>query len=95
MLSLMTNGNDSVGASSASRTMSLSTPATSTQTDFTPPQGPEEQFQEDESIDSETDKVAKSFGVLHFNNNKAMYIGDAHWATILHEVRYVSRQRGS
>jgi hypothetical protein len=39
--------------------------------------------------ESETDSVAKSFGVLHFNNNKAMYIGDSHWATILTEISEV------
>ena len=87
VLSLMTNGNDGVAPSSASRAMSLSTPGTNSQVEFTPPQGSDEHFQEDESIESETDRVAKSFGVLHVNNNKAMYIGDAHWATILHEVR--------
>jgi hypothetical protein len=40
----------------------------------------------EEEVDSETDKVANSFGILHFQNNKAMYIGDAHWAAILNDV---------
>lgn len=85
VLSLMTNGDQAVDPSSATRTLSLSTGSNS-QAEFTPPQGAEDHFREDDSVESETDKVAKSFGVLHFNNNKAMYIGEAHWATILHEV---------
>lgn len=89
VLSLMTSGGEAVDPSSATRTMSLSTGSNS-QAEFTPAQGSDEHFMEDDSIESETDKVAKSFGVLHFSNNKAMYIGDAHWASILHEVRFAS-----
>ena len=81
----MTNGSDSAGPSAATRTMSLSTGSNS-QAEFTPPQGSDDHFHEDESVESETDKVAKSFGVLHVHNNKTMYMGDAHWATILQGV---------
>ena len=85
VLSLMTNGSEAADPASAVRAMSLSTTSNS-QVEFTPPQGSEDQFREDDSVESETDKVAKTFGVLHFNNNKAMYMGDSHWASILHEV---------
>lgn len=87
VLSLMTQGNDSASPSAVNRAMSMST-STNSQQEFTPPQGSEEHFREDDSVESETDKVAKSFGVLHFNNNKAMYISDAHWATVLTEVSF-------
>ncbi|MCJ1449008.1 MAG: hypothetical protein MMC23_009527, partial [Stictis urceolatum] len=47
--------------------------------------------EEEEEGDSETDRMSKSFGVLHFQNNKAMYIGDAHWAAILNDVSCTMR----
>ena len=87
VLSLMT-GNDSMGSASANRTMSIS--GSTPSQDFTPPQGSEEHFREDDSVESETDKIAKSFGVLHVHNSKAMYISDSHWASVLTEVGFLT-----
>ena len=86
VLSLMTNGNEAAGPSAANRTLSMS--ASTSSQDFSPSLPHEDHFREEEEEgDSETERVAKSFGVLHFQNNKAMYLGDSHWAAILHDVR--------
>ena len=88
VLSLMTNGNEAAGPAVANRTLSMS--ASTPSQDFSPSL-PDEHFRdEEEEGDSETERVAKSFGVLHFQNNKAMYIGDSHWAAILNDVRHDS-----
>lgn len=79
----MTNGNETAGPAAADQALSMSLGSTSQE--FTP-NTMEDSFQEDEEIDSETDRVAKSFGVLHFQNQKSMYIGEAHWAAILSDV---------
>ena len=84
VLSLMTNGNEAAGPSLANRTLSMS--ASTASQDFSPAQTEEHSREEEEEGDSETERVAKSFGVLHFQNNKAMYLGDSHWAAILHDV---------
>ena len=84
VLSLMTNGNDSVGPTEASRSLSMS----SSSQQFTPSQ-PDDSFHNGEG-ESETEKVAKSLGVMHVANNKVAYLGDAHWSTILNDVRFGS-----
>lgn len=81
VLSLMTNGSDSAGPTEAGRALSLS----SNSQQFTPSQL-DESFEDAEEGDSETEKVAKSFGVMHVANNKAVYFGDGHWGAILSDV---------
>ena len=99
LLTFMSNGSEAPpGSAPVDRTFSISTAAGSgsasasadinTPSQDTPSQ-PEEYHDEDEG-DSETDKVAKSFGVLHFNNTKAAtaYLGEAHWGSILNDVSH-------
>ena len=68
-----------------SMSMSTSTGSGGSQEIHTPSRS-EEPYHEDEEGESETDKVANSFGVLHMTNNKAAYLGEAHWASILNDV---------
>ena len=99
LLTFMSNGSEAPpGSAPIDRTFSVSTGAGSgsasasadinTPSQDTPSQ-PEEYLDEDE-VDSETDKVAKSFGVLHVNNNNkaaTAYLGEAHWGSVLNDVR--------
>jgi hypothetical protein len=86
VLSLM---GDQGGPPVASQSMGMDMQPTPGQ-EYTPPNMGDSFHREvagEEEGDSETDRVANSFGILHFQNNKAMYIGDAHWAAILNDVR--------
>ena len=86
VLSLMSSGNDPLSSTTTNQAVSVSRSSNS----LTPitPQSSEDTPRE-ASVESETDRVAKSFGVLHVNNNQAAYIGDSHWATILNEISEV------
>lgn len=90
VLSLMTNGTQSAGPTAAARALSTSTSSHSQ--DYSPYMAGnedkmvKEEEEEEEDGESETEQVAKSFGVLHVNNNKSMYIGEAHWGAILNDV---------
>ena len=44
---------------------------------------------EGEEAESETDRVAQSLGIMKVMDNKSMYYGDAHWATILGDIAEV------
>lgn len=94
VLSLMTNGSQSAGPAAAARTLSLS--GSSGSLDY--PRDVEIDGEhagnqgglfrpEGEEIESETDQVAQSLGIMKVDNNKSMYFGEAHWATILKDVR--------
>ena len=93
VLTLVNNGNESSPSSmSVQRSLSLGTPGStsaSNSQDINTPSQPDDQFHDDEEVDSDTDKVANSFGVLHFNNNKATYLGEAHWGTVLNDVSHL------
>lgn len=87
VLSLMTNGAQSAGRAAANA--ALSARASTGCAD-----APHELDAEDDDMikeevedgESETDQVARSFGVMKVDNNKSMYIGEAHWAAILSDV---------
>ena len=87
VLSLMTNGSQSAGTAAAQRALSMqSSPGSmeySQDVDIDENGGPMGE-------DSETEQVAQSLGVMKVDNNKSMYFGDAHWATILSDVRLTS-----
>ena len=87
VLSLMTNGSEAAGPMAADRTLSMSMGSSSNPQEYTP-QSQDDQFSadQDDEVESESDRVSSRLGVLHINNNKAMYIGDAHWASILNDV---------
>lgn len=84
VLSLMTNGSQSAGPSAAMAAISGNSSAgparhlNEADVDEDGPGGHEE---------SETEQVTKSFGIMKFDNNKSYYISDAHWASVLNEVR--------
>ena len=92
VLSLMTNGSQSAGPAAAARTLSMS--ASSGSLDYPHnidgDHGGSQvgQFRaEGEEIESETDQVAQSLGIMKVDSNKSMYFGEAHWASILKDVR--------
>ena len=86
VLSLMTNGSQSTGPAAAQRALSLQSSSGSAEY----PQDVEIDGVEENGgrmgDESETDQVAQSLGVMKVDNNKSMYFGDAHWATILSDV---------
>ena len=92
VLSLMTNGQQSAGPAAAQRALSMDSSSGSTHY----PQDVEIDGSESNNIatrgegseESETDQVVQSLGVMKVDASKSMYFGDAHWATILSDVRY-------
>lgn len=89
VLSLMTNGSQSAGPTAATRALSMSTSTGSM--DY--PQDVDVEAQENgtnkgggEEVESETDQVSQSLGMMKVDNNKSMYFGEAHWATIMNDV---------
>ena len=89
VLSLMTNGNQAAGPAAAQRTLSMDSGASSAQAaevdivangNNVPREGGSEE--------SETDQMVQSLGVMKVDNtNKStMYVGDAHWASVLSDV---------
>ena len=94
VLSLMTNGAQSSGPAAASRALSMSASTGSMEypqdieisgmngaSGLVKPEG--------EEAESETDQVASSLGVLKVDNNKSLYFGEVHWASILSDVRHL------
>lgn len=86
VLSLMTNGSQSAGPTAATRALSMSA-----STDY--PQDVDVEAQGDgtskgggDEVESETDQVSQSLGMMKVDNNKSMYFGEAHWATIMNDV---------
>ena len=95
VLSLMTNGAQSAGPAAAARALSSS--ASSGSKGFSPQfDNNEDEMVKDEDGEeegeSETDRIAQSLGVLHVHSNKSMYVGEAHWASILNDVSSVVAQ---
>ncbi len=90
VLSLMTNGPQSAGATAATRALSMSTSAGSVEyphdIDVDGAQENGTNKGEGEEAESETDQVSQSLGMMKVDNNKSMYFGDAHWATIMNDV---------
>jgi len=90
VLTLMQNGDPAAAAAAAAagadRTMSMS----SNSQEFTPSStgGGEEVLDgAPEEVESETDGVTNSLGVLHVQGgNKSMYLGNTHWAAVLDDV---------
>ena len=94
VLSLMTNGSQSAGPAAAARALSVS--ASSSSLSYPPDANASTDRRasdngqlrgEGEEMESETEEVAQSLGVMKVYNDKSMYFGEAHWATILKDVR--------
>jgi hypothetical protein len=83
VLSLMTNGSQSAGPAAAVAAISGNDSIGSAQTS--------QDLELDDEVDgleeSDTEAVTKSFGVMKMDNNKSMYISEAHWASVLNDVR--------
>ena len=87
VLSLMTNGAQSAGPTAAARALSLSTTSDSQEYSFnTADQEDDMVKDEDEEVESDTDQVAKSLGILKVDSNRSTYVGEAHWASVLSDV---------
>ncbi|KAI9780619.1 MAG: hypothetical protein M1835_004455 [Candelina submexicana] len=88
VLSLMTNGAQSAGPTAAAAALSTSDDTGSNEH---PQLIDDESMIKEESDEeySDTDQVAKSFGVMRVDNNKSYYVGDAHWAAILSDISEV------
>ncbi|KAI9722611.1 MAG: hypothetical protein M1812_001542 [Candelaria pacifica] len=88
VLSLMTNGAQSAGPNAAAAALSISDDTGSSEH---PQLIDDESMIKEESDEeySDTDQVAKSFGVMRVDNNKSYYVGDAHWAAILSDISEV------
>lgn len=96
VLSLMTNGSQSAGPAAAQRALSMS--GSSSGLSYPNDVGidgdfggsPNGQMRPDgEEGESETDQVAQSLGVMKVDNTKSMYYGDAHWAAVLKDVKFL------
>ena len=94
VLSLMTNGSQSAGPAAASRALSLNSSVGSG--GYSQDVDVEIDGEERDGMprgsgteESETDQVVQSLGVMRVDNNKSMYFGDAHWASILQDIKEV------
>ena len=85
VLSLMTNGSQSAGPAAAVSAISGSGSSTGSA------QNGSDLRVDDEVPDAEesdTEQVTKSFGIMKVDNhNKSYYISEAHWASVLSDVR--------
>lgn len=91
VLSLMTNGSQSAGAAAATRALSMTNSSGSMDYPHDVDVDGDDQDNgmvkgEGEEAESETDQVSQSLGMMKVDNNKSLYFGDAHWATILSDV---------
>ena len=84
VLSLMTNGSQSAGPTAAAAALSghssIDSGRTSNETNG-------DELEMDGQEESDTEQVTKSFGIMKVDNNKSYYISDAHWASVLNDVR--------
>lgn len=86
VLSLMTNGDQSLGVAAATRALSHENSIGSL--DYSQDvdvDGPETLKEEGDEIDSESD-LTTQLGVMKVDNNKSLYVGETHWASILKDV---------
>lgn len=91
VMSLMTNGVQSAGATAATRALSLTNSSGSMEYPHDVNVNGDDQENamvkgEGDEAESETDQVSQSLGMMKVDNNKSMYFGEAHWATILGDV---------
>ena len=83
VLSLMTNGSQAAGPAAAAAALSGHDSVESGQN--------YQDLELDDEVDgqneeSDTEAVTKSFGIMKVDNNKSMYISEAHWASVLNDV---------
>lgn len=86
VLSLMTNGSQAAGPAAAAAALSGHDSVESGQN--------YQDLELDDDVDgqneeSDTEAVTKSFGIMKVDNNKSMYISEAHWASVLNDVSWL------
>ena len=91
LLSFATNGPQALSPAAAQRALSMSTENASNE--YTPEtemdmegNGEDSSLRRSMGVESETEQVAQSLGVMKVDNGKAMYFGDGHWSAIMGEV---------
>ena len=99
VLSLMTNGSQSAGPTAAAAAISATGPLTSggsvsgSSAAFPLDVDGDNVIKEDaegqQNEENEVDQVAKSIGVMKVDNNKAIFVPEAHWYSILAEISEV------
>jgi hypothetical protein len=96
VLSLMTNGPQSAGPAAAAAALAQTTdtpvgPASSVSGSSSFPMETEDTNHDDiefgDDHDEEVNNVAKSIGVMKVDSGKVFYASEAHWYSILAEVR--------
>lgn len=90
VLSLMTNGSQAAGPAAAAAALSGHDSVESARN--------YQDLEIDDDVDgqneeSDTEAVTKSFGIMKVDNNKSMYISEAHWASVLNDVSCVPHLR--
>lgn len=85
VLSLMTNGAQSAGPSAA--TVVISGDSSSGTRQNTSEVDIDEGDLYGMDDESDTEQVTKSFGIMKVDNKKSYYISEAHWISILNDVR--------
>jgi hypothetical protein len=96
VLSLMTNGPQGVGPQAAQAALAASSVSGSSQdnpVDLGAPDSIKEEDEQHVEEESEVEQVAKSIGVMKMDNNKSMFVSEAHWYAILGEVSAYSIAR--
>jgi Fungal specific transcription factor domain len=96
VLSLMTNGSQSAGPSAAVAAVRSAEASSTSSAQHLDGNTEETQMLDDDDNaahgdDSDTEKVTKSFGIMKVDNEskKTVYIGEGHWAAILHDIAEV------
>jgi hypothetical protein len=89
VLSLMTNGPQAAGPAAAAAALSQAHSASSVSGSSSFPVNTEGTPQDDmdyDEDDPDVTDVAKSIGVMKMDGEKALYISEAHWYSLLAEV---------
>lgn len=98
VLSLMTNGPQSAGPTAAAQALSATGPVTGSSVSGSSAGFPldidgddviREETIGQQGEDNEVNEVTKSIGVMKVDNNKAIFIPEAHWYSILAEISEV------
>lgn len=85
----MTNGSQTAGPTAAAAALSRNDSIGSGQNY----QDIELEDEADGLEESDTEAVTKSFGIMKVDNNKSMYISEAHWASVLNDVSLEDARR--
>lgn len=95
VLSLVTNGAQPASAATAREVISGNVIATSPETTRNLVYDGQGHGRRAVDEESDTEKVTKSFGIMKVDNQnqKSYYISEAHWMSILHDVRIPTMQR--